>query len=58
MADTKTISPDHYPVPREDEEGLTIERDWTAEEERKAKWKSVYLVSSLLDSFILTQSQT
>jgi hypothetical protein len=41
MADVKNASPDHYPVPRDDEEGLTIQRDWTEEEERKAKWKSV-----------------
>ncbi|KAI4747548.1 hypothetical protein E4T50_02147 [Aureobasidium sp. EXF-12298] len=40
MTDTETPSPDHYPVPRDDEEGLTIQRDWTAEEEKKAKWKS------------------
>jgi hypothetical protein len=39
MADLKNVSPDHYPVPRDDEEGLTIQRDWTEEEERTAKWK-------------------
>jgi len=41
MAEFKTANPDHYPIPRDDEEGLTIEKDWTEEEERKAKWKSV-----------------
>lgn len=40
MAEIKTANPDHYPTPRDDEEGLTVEKDWTEEEERKAKWKS------------------
>lgn len=28
-----------YPVPAEDEQVITIERDWTVEEEKKAKRK-------------------
>lgn len=35
----KTVDPDHYPIPRDDEEGLTIQQDWTPEEEKKAKRK-------------------
>jgi len=38
-ADIKTTDPDHYPPPREDEETLTVQRDWTREEEVKAKRK-------------------
>ena len=57
MADTKSASPDHYPVPRDDEEGLTIQRDWTEEEERKAKWKRVN-TQQRLDCYMLTDSQT
>ncbi|KAG9731175.1 putative MFS transporter, partial [Aureobasidium melanogenum] len=56
MTDTETPSPDHYPVPRDDEEGLTIQRDWTVEEEKKAKWKSVHLGSFLLDTFSSTDT--
>lgn len=37
--DVKRINPDEYLPPVEDEQGLTIERDWTKEEESKAKRK-------------------
>lgn len=56
MADLKNASPDHYPVPRDDEEGLTIQRDWTEEEERKAKWKWVD-TQQWHDKYMLTDSQ-
>ncbi|KAI5195570.1 putative MFS transporter [Aureobasidium subglaciale] len=48
MADLKSTHPDHYSVPRDDEESLTIERDWTEEEERKAKWKLDLIVMPIL----------
>lgn len=31
--------PDHYSARTEDERGLTLTKDWTVEEERKAKFK-------------------
>jgi hypothetical protein len=34
-----TQSNSDYPVPRDDEESLTLHKDWTPEEERKAKRK-------------------
>lgn len=37
--DDKIIDPNQYPPPREDEEGLNLARDWTVEEEVKAKRK-------------------
>lgn len=42
--DVKRINPDEYLPPREDEEVLTIERDWTKEDEVHAKRKFVYAV--------------
>ena len=37
--DVKRINPDEYLPPREDEEVFTIERDWTPQEESRAKRK-------------------
>lgn len=37
--DIKSADPDEYPPPKDDEEALTLHRDWTAEEEAKAKRK-------------------
>ena len=37
--DVKTADPDQYAAPREDEETLMLQRDWTREEEAKAKRK-------------------
>ena len=37
--DLKHINPDEYLPPRDDEINLTISRDWTKEEERRAKRK-------------------
>lgn len=37
--DIKNQHPDQYPAPQEDEEGLTLTKDWSVEEERKAKRK-------------------
>ena len=37
--DFKDQHPDHYSSPAEDERGLTLTKDWTVEEERKAKFK-------------------
>lgn len=40
--DLKSSNPDDYSRPREDEEVLNLEQDWTKEEEAKAKRKSVH----------------
>jgi hypothetical protein len=37
--DLKSQHPDHYSIPAEDEQGLTLTKDWTAAEERRAKLK-------------------
>lgn len=37
--DIKSADPDRFSRPREDEEALALERDWTPEEEAKAKRK-------------------
>jgi hypothetical protein len=37
--DRKTSDEEQYPPPREDAVGLTVQRDWTVEEEAKAKRK-------------------
>jgi hypothetical protein len=37
--DFKSANPDDYPPPRDDEEALTLDRDWTPHEESKAKLK-------------------
>jgi hypothetical protein len=37
--DIKSANPDEYPPPRDDEEALTLHRDWTKDEEAKAKRK-------------------
>ena len=37
--DVKAADPDHYSQSREDEESLALQRDWTPEEEAKAKRK-------------------
>lgn len=39
MADLKDTHPDGFVPPAHDEEGIILQRDWTAEEERKAKRK-------------------
>jgi hypothetical protein len=39
MADYKKSDLDNYPPPSEEQQGLTVVRDWTDEEERKAKRK-------------------
>lgn len=39
--DLKTSNPDEYPRPREDEEVLNLDTDWTKEEEARAKRKLV-----------------
>ena len=46
--DLKSSNPDDYPRPREDEEVLNLDRDWTAEEEAKAKRKYVDRQTSFL----------
>jgi hypothetical protein len=37
----KAADPGQYPPPREDEESLALQRDWSPEEEVKAKRKCV-----------------
>jgi hypothetical protein len=37
--DIKSANPDQFPPPRDDEESLALRRDWTPEEEAKAKRK-------------------
>ena len=37
--DVKDQDPDHYAAPPEDEEALTLTKDWTEAEEKKAKRK-------------------
>lgn len=37
-----------FPEPREDEQTLALVKDWTEEEERKAKWKLDLLIMPLL----------
>ena len=37
-----------YPPPAEDELAITVERDWTVEEEKKAKRKLDLLIMPLL----------
>ncbi|EPS37655.1 hypothetical protein H072_8682 [Dactylellina haptotyla CBS 200.50] len=47
-SDLKTQNPDRFPPPRDDEEGLTIEVDWTKEEEKAAKRKLDFIIMPLL----------
>ncbi|ERF76214.1 hypothetical protein EPUS_09281 [Endocarpon pusillum Z07020] len=44
----KSTNPDEYPLPRDDEEGLTLQRDWTEDEEVKAKRKLDLIIMPLL----------
>ncbi len=37
--DIKSADPDQYLPPRDDEESLALQRDWTPEEESRAKLK-------------------
>jgi len=46
--DLKTSNPDEYPRPREDEEVLNLDTDWTKEEEAKAKRKLDFIIMPLL----------
>ncbi|KAG4442148.1 hypothetical protein IFR05_002361 [Cadophora sp. M221] len=46
--DLKSSNPDDYPRPREDEEVLNLDRDWTKEEEAKAKRKLDLIIMPLL----------
>jgi len=40
MGYSETTKPNaDFPVPRDDEESLTLQKDWSPEEERKAKRK-------------------
>jgi hypothetical protein len=39
MSDEKPHNPEYFPPVAEDEAGLTLKRNWTDEEERKAKRK-------------------
>ncbi|RBR19176.1 uncharacterized protein FIESC28_05641 [Fusarium coffeatum] len=43
-----TKSNTDFPVPRDDEESLTLQKDWTPEEERKAKRKLDLIIMPLL----------
>ena len=38
-SDPKYLNPDEYAGPKDDEESLVIHRDWSKEEETKAKRK-------------------
>lgn len=38
-SDIKLANPDQHPAPRDDEEVLVLHRDWTKDEEVKAKRK-------------------
>jgi len=38
-SDIKNAHPDYYSPPKEDEEALNLTRDWTVEEEARAKRK-------------------
>lgn len=40
-SDLKNVNPDEYPPPKDDEQPLALEVDWTREEEIRAKRKSV-----------------
>ncbi|KAL2072979.1 hypothetical protein VTL71DRAFT_10303 [Oculimacula yallundae] len=46
--DLKSSNPDDYPRPREDEENLNLNQDWTLEEETKAKRKLDFIIMPLL----------
>lgn len=49
MSDIKNLDPDVYPAPREDEEALTtVGKDWTKEEERRAKLKLDLIIMPLM----------
>ena len=39
MSDTKSADPDHYPRPADDEVPMSLQVDWTREEEVRAKRK-------------------
>lgn len=39
VLDSRTVNADGYPVVQDDEEALNLHRDWTKEEEAKAKRK-------------------
>lgn len=41
LNDISKADPDTFPRPSTDEVGIILERDWTVEEERRAKWKCV-----------------
>jgi hypothetical protein len=45
--DSKDLNPDEYLPPREDELSLTLVRDWTEAEEKKAKRKYELLMGSM-----------
>jgi len=47
-SDSKDVRPDDFPRPSEDEQGLTLEKDWTVEEEAKAKRKLDLIIMPLL----------
>jgi predicted MFS family arabinose efflux permease len=46
--DIKAADPGQYPPPREDEESLALQRDWSPEEEVKAKRKLDFIIMPLL----------
>ncbi|KAG7293701.1 hypothetical protein NEMBOFW57_003758 [Staphylotrichum longicolle] len=46
--DIKSANPDQFPPPRDDEESLALRRDWTPEEEAKAKRKLDFTIMPLL----------
>ncbi|KAK3299732.1 major facilitator superfamily domain-containing protein [Chaetomium fimeti] len=46
--DVKSADPGQYPPPREDEESLALQRDWSPEEEAKAKRKLDFIIMPLL----------
>lgn len=46
--ETKAVARDPFPPPREDEEALALSRDWTEEEEAKAKRKLDFIIMPLL----------
>lgn len=48
-ANPKTVEVvDEYPPPAEDRRSLTVERDWTPDEERRAKRKLDLIIMPLL----------
>ncbi|KAI9795832.1 MAG: hypothetical protein M1833_006781 [Piccolia ochrophora] len=47
-SDDKSVDPDHYSAPKDDEEVLTLYRDWTRDEEVRAKRKLDFIIMPLL----------